>query len=210
MTGRRGVITIVLAIGLAGFGIRAATEADAAGPNLLGVTGFESPAVASGSARFNLTHTIGLCKAGTAASVPQIGCWTVAFGNVDLVHASTIAAKGGTQYLDLNGSGIGMVAQSVPVTANTHYELSYWGRAQNTTASAIRPSVYWYNAAGSIISTTPIVPRSVDTTWRQFVVDAPSPAGAVLARVYLRSDTQLVAPFAGTGPLVDQVSFNTV
>ena len=196
-------LVVVLAIGGS---IHLATQADAAGPNLLGTAGFESPVVASASARFELGNTIGLCKPGTPANVPQNGCWTVAWGNVDLWHGSTITPKGGTQYLELNGTQIGMVAQSVKVAANTRYELIYWSRSGSTGAMAVRASIYWYRSDGNIITSTPLVSQPVDATWRQYVITSQSPANAVLARIYLRSDTEIAR---GIGPLVDQVTFRT-
>ena len=179
------------------------------GPNLLGNAGFESPAY-TGFGRFRQGHTIGLCGAGALASNPQPGCWTVQSGSVDVTRPGAIPAHSGSQYMDLNGTGSGFIAQQVVAAPGLAYELTFFGRSSRNQAMTVNASIYWYNAAGSIISTSVILAAQTSSAaWTKFRVETASPTGTAYARIYLRSMTQLLAPYAGYGPLVDTVVFRT-
>jgi choice-of-anchor C domain-containing protein len=72
-------------------------------------TGFEQPVISPGFRTFNVGE--------------QVSGWSVTSGSVDLVtywqHAE------GSQSLDLNGSGDGTIARSVPAALLTTYKVTY-------------------------------------------------------------------------------------
>jgi hypothetical protein len=196
-------------LSMAALGICATTVYAAPGPNLLGNPGFESPAVTS-IGRFRQDHTIGLCGAGALANHPQPGCWTVLEGSVDLTRPGTIPAYSGSQYIDLNGTAKGFIGQQVVAQPGLAYELIFFGRSSRSQNMTVNASIYWYNAAGSIISNSPILAaQTASGAWTRFRVESASPTGTAFGRIYLRSMTQLLAPYAGYGPLVDGVVFRT-
>jgi hypothetical protein len=161
---RRGALSTAAACAL----MLTLFAAPAAASNILGNGGFEVPAVSAGNfADFITGSTLGTCGLAMPGSIGyQVGCWRVFAGSVDVASAPYWSAFGGTQSLELNGTGPGSVLQLYGAVPNTTYHLSFQLSGDPFIAGTVSLLAVQeqFDGGGNYLTGSPIGSYSFDTT----------------------------------------------
>ena len=133
------------------------------------------------------------------AAGQAIGAWTVASGNVDLVHSNLWTAADGDQSVDLNGSTPGSLCQSFDTQAGSDYVVSFSMSRNGGAASATMDVTVDGTVFGSYVHNVPWT--AADPAWQPHSLQFTA-SGASTSLCFVSTTTATVAH----GPVVDAVA----
>jgi hypothetical protein len=158
-----------------------------AAPNLLTPNSASIETDASGWSSVNQAPTI-------ARSTAQ---------SLDGLASLQVTATSGSAHLSTRSNPY----QTVPVTVGATYTAAFWARGTGS-ASALKPTIYWYTAAGGFVSaaggTTAVAPNG---SWAAYSVTATAPATAAFGTVAIETSGTL--PTIGDVWFIDKAGFFT-